>query len=294
MSRIRHEAPRIWPAAWAAALVLTACASNPTPAVREPGPAALGVAGPTPTSEIDAKWAGRGDPGELAKAIEALERAIEREPASHALRLRLAEAHALMAQSIVVLGWKDQRTPEAHLAASEAAALTVIDALDHDTAEAMRTRTIPGTTKLTTAEGGAALYWLAAAVHAGAELAGYQALALDQAFARRVAEHALPLNDQVDRGGLHRLLASIAAHPAAPQLRDLERAREHADRALAIDSGIANTLAYVEHYAIPAQDRAAITDKLQQLTEQRVTTPEDALARARVEQLTARIEDRLE
>ena len=130
--------------------------------------------------------------------------------------------------------------------------------------------------------------------HASAELSGYQALVLDQAFARRIAERALPLNEQVDRGGLHRLLASIAAHPADPQLRDLKRAREHADGALAIDSGIANTLAFVEHYAIPAQDRAAITDKLQQLTEQKVTTPEDALARARAELLTARIEDRLE
>jgi hypothetical protein len=170
----------------------------------------------------------------------------------------------------------------------------VIDAIDHGVAEAMRVRAIPDTTTLTTSEGGAALYWLIAAVHASAELSGYQALVLDQAFARRIAERALPLNEQVDRGGLHRLLASIAAHPADPQLRDLKRAREHADRALAIDSGIANTLAFVEHYAIPAQDRAAITDKLQQLTEQTAKTPEDALARARVEQLTARIEDRLE
>lgn len=231
---------------------------------------------------------------ELAKAIDALIRAIEREPASHALRLRLAEAHALMAQSIVVLGWKDQGTPQAHLASSEAAALTVIDALDHGTAEALRVRAIPEANTLTTSEGGAALYWLAAAVHASAEISGYQTLVLDQAFARRIAERALPLNDRVDRGGLHRLLASIAAHPAAPELRDLKLAREHADRALALDSGIANTLAFVEHYAIPAQDRAAIADKLQQLTEHTATTPEDALARARAEQLTARIEDRLE
>ena len=221
-------------------------------------------------------------------------RAIEREPTSLVLRLRLAEAHALMAHGIVVLGWKDQGTAQAQLASSEAAALTVIDALDHGAAEALRARTIPNTSTLTTSEGGAALYWLASAVHASAALSGYRALVLDQAFARRIAERAVPLNDQVDRGGLHRLLASIAAHPADPQLRDLKLAREHVDRALAIDSGIANTLAFVEHYAIPAQDRAAIADKLQQLTEQTATTPEDALARARAEQLTARIEDRLE
>jgi hypothetical protein len=252
------------------------------------------VAGPALASEIDEKWARRSDPVGLASAIDALMRAIEREPASRSLRLRLAEAHALMAHSIVVLGWRDHGTALAHLASSEAAALTVIDALDQDSAEALRARKVPSAITLTTDEGGAALYWLAAAVHASAALNGYRALLLDQAFARRVAERALPLSDQVDRGGAHRLLASIAAHPADPQLRDLKLAREHADRALAIDGGIANTLAFIEHYAIPAQDRAAITDKLQRLTEQEAKTPEDALAHARAEQLAARIEDGLE
>jgi hypothetical protein len=259
-----------------------------------PGPATAGSTAPAPASEIDAKWALRGDPSELAKEIEALTRAIERDPDRRALRLRLAEAHALMAQGVAVLGWKDQGTAQAHLASSEAAALAVIDALDQTVAAALRARKAPTATTLTTEEGGAALYWLASAVHASAELGGYQALVLDQAFARRVAEHALQLSERVAGGGPRRLLASIAAHPADPMLRDLKLAREHAERALAIENSIANTLAFVEHYAIPAQDRAAITDKLQQLSEQKAKTPEDALAHARAEQLATRIEDGLE
>lgn len=294
MPRIRHFRPHSWRAARAAALLLTACASSPGPAARVPGPAAAEVAGPAPTSEIDVKWALRGDPIELAKAIDALTRGIERDPQSRALRLRLAEAHALMAHSIVVLGWTEQGTAQAHLASSEAAALTVIEALDDGAARAMRARTLPNASTLTTDEGGAALYWIAAAVHASAQLGGYEAMVLDQAFVRHVAEQSLQLNERVGGGGASRLLASIAAHPADPALRDLKLAQQHAARALAIDNGVTNTLAFVEHYAIPAQDRAAIIDKLQLLSEHKAQTPEDALANARAEQLAARIEDGLE
>lgn len=294
MSRIRYVYPSLRRAGWVAALLLTACASSPAPPARAPVPATAAVAEPAPNSEIDAKWARRGEPGELAKAIDALMRALERDPQSRALRLRLAEAHALMAQSIAVLGWKDHGTVQAHLASSEIAALTVIGALDDDAGRAMRARTLSTASTLTTDEGGAALYWFASAVHASAVLGGYQALVLDQAFVRRVTEHARGLSERVDGGGPDRLLASIAAHPADPTLRDLTLAEQHVDRALAIESSIANTLAFVEHYAIPAQDRAAITDKLQQLSERSAKTPEDVLALTRAQQLAAHIEDGLE
>lgn len=260
-------------AACAAGLAFTACAAIPA---AQPQPASSPkprIEAGTPPGGEDAAWARRGEPAQLAQAIELLTRRVAGNPADLAAQLKLAEAHYLMAQSIAVLGWKDLGEPAAHYEASVRVA---------SSAAAIASES-------------SALYWQAASRYALASQAGFNALLAEQASVRRAMTRAAELAPQTDRGGAYRVLASIAAHPAAPQLRDLKRAREYAERALAVDpAAIANTVAFIEHYAIPAQDRAAISDKLQKLTEQPAKTPEDAIARARAEQLAARIEDELE
>lgn len=268
MSRSRHDCFRSLRLAASATLVFSACATSPAPAAVGPQASETRIETGTSAGEFDAAWRRRGEPAQLARAIELLTQEGRNDAAA---RLRLAEAHHLMAESIAVLGWTGQGTPEQHYEASAVAASAAGDSE------------------------GPARYWEAASRYALARRAGFAALVTSQASIAKAMARAAELTPQIDRGGAYRALASLAAHPADPDLRDLKRAREHADRALAIDAkAIANTLAFIEHYAVPAQDRAALADKLQELTEQAATTPEDAIARARAEQLTARIEDGLE
>jgi len=259
-------------AACAATLVLTACATVPAAKPQPPSSQKPRIEAGTP-SEAEAAWARRGEPAQLARAIELLTQSVERNSADIAARLKLAQAHYLMAESVAVLGWKDLGEPAVHYEAS--------------------VRVASSTAAI--ARESSAIYWEAASRYALASQAGFSAVLAEQASVQRTMARAAQLAPQADQGGAYRMLASIAAHPAAPQLRDLKRAREYAQRALAIDpDAIANTVAFIEHYAIPAQDRPAITDKLQKLNEQPTKTPEDAIARARAEQLAARIEDELE
>lgn len=271
MSRSRHDCFRSLRLAASATLVFSACATSPAPAAVASQASETRIETGTPAGGFDGAWRRRGEPDQLARAIELL---TKEGAGDAAARLRLAEAHHLMAESIAVLGWTGHGTPEQHYEASAVAAAAASSAGDGE---------------------GAARYWEAASRYALAQRAGFAALVTSQASIARAMTRAAELTPQIDRGGAYRALASLAAHPADPDLRDLKRAREHADRALTIDpKAIANTLAFIEHYAVPAQDRAALADKLQELTEQAATTPEDAIARARAEQLTARIEDGLE
>jgi hypothetical protein len=144
-------------------------------------------------------------------------------------------------------------------------------------------------------EDGAALYWSAASKHALALHSGYAALLDAQPVVERMMAQAVASAPRTDRGGPYRVLASLAAHPADPSLRDLKRARQLVDAALAIDGrSAANVSAFIEHYAVPAQDRAALADKLQLLSELKPAVDDDAVAGARAEQLAATVEGRLE
>lgn len=247
---------------------LTACATSPAPAARTAETSAQRIEPGTPAS--DRLTVPRdGDAAKLVSVIASLEQRVAGDTGDGDARLRLAEAHYVMAESIATLGWKDQGEPRAHLVTS--------------------TQTIAGM------QNGEALYWLGASTYALAKLDGYGALLDAQATVQRMMETVLKTAPQLDRGGAHRVLASLAAHPADPSLRDLKRARAHAQAALAIDGrAAANLSAFIEHYAVPAQDRAAVAEKLHELGELEPAASDDAVAGARAEQLAASIEERLE
>lgn len=272
MTRIRHARPNPFIAfgpASVGAMLLAACATTPAPTAREPqGPRASIEAG---TSSKAARVAvpRDGDPAKLAQVIAALTEAHARDRNDVETSIALAEAHYVMAQSIAVLGWKSQGEPADHW-------LKSIDAVADD-------------------EGGAALYWRAASAYASSQRSGYGALLHAQPTVQRMMEEAARTAPSTDRGGPHRVLASLAAHPAHPALRDLPRARQHAEAALAIDGrAAANVSAFIEHYAVPAQDRAALTEKLRLLSELVPAASDDAVAGALAERLAATVEDRLE
>jgi len=254
-----------------AALALSACATTAPPAAKPIGNPA-GIESGTLSQPGEVAVPRDGDPAKLARLIEQLEQRANGAADPRALSA-LAEAHFVMAESIAVLGWKDQGEAPAHYAASTRAAEAALTAAAGDPV---------------------ATYWLAASRCASAELEGFAAIVQTQASARAMLSEVARLAPQIDRGGAHRLLASFAAHPAHPSLRDLELARQHADAALQVDArAAANVIAFVEHYAVPAQNRAALEDKRKQLVEHSSAT-DDAVAALRAGQLAATIEDRLE
>lgn len=280
---------------------LGACATAPAPAAREPAATlSRSEAAASGDIELDAElgWSRRGEPAQLARILTALTARTQRDPQDFAAWLKLAEAHALMADGIAVLGWRDRGEPSAQLAASEAAARTALALRDREAADALHARELAALPS-GDAQAGAALYWLARSAYARAQLAGYEALLLDFAPLERALAAAAASAPSVDRGGPLRARSSMAAHPPDPSLRDLAAAKAHAERALSIaPESAANLLAYVEHYAVPAQDRAALAGKLAQLRALRdagkARSPEDAIALARAEQLAPIFEGRLE
>jgi hypothetical protein len=293
MTGIRHVFPNffvVWGPACAGALALTACATGPAPAPQEPHQAQTRIETGT-SAGANVAWNRRGEPAELAKIIAQLTQLTAQHADDRATWLKLAEARCLMADSILVLGWKDQGEPGAHYEAAESAALSALGGAD---AQALRER---GYSRLDSIseDRSSALYWFARSAYERARLAGYRALLLDHALIAHAMNAAAIGAPKIDGGGPDRWMASFAAHPPDPALRDLTRAKERAERALSVaPKSPANLLAYVEHYAVPAQDRAAIADKLQQLAELRATTPEEIIALARATKLAASIEDGLE
>lgn len=276
------------------AAALTACATAKAPAARHPVAASPRIEHGTESLAAPYDWSKRGDPVELARIIARLTELTRDKPMDQGSWLKLAEAHCLMADGIAVLDWKDQGEPSAHLAAAEAAALGAAAVSDRAGADALRLRK-PGKLEAINEVQGAALYWFGRSAYARAELAGYEALLLDYAILSRAMGAALAGAPSVDRGGPMRLSASLAAHPAAPSLRDLAKAKEHAERALSVDpKNPANQLAYLEHYALPAQDGAAVTSALQQIAALSPSSPEDVIALARAKQLASTIESHLE
>jgi hypothetical protein len=248
---------------------LTACATAQAPAAQEPAASPARIEPGTSIRAESISVPREGDPAKLATAIVQLTSIVEHDAANHDARLKLAEAHYVMAESIAVLGWKDQGDASAHLVQSANA----VAGIEH----------------------GAAHYWLGASTYAQAKNEGYAALLNAQAEVQRLMESAAQSAAGTDHGGAHRVLASLASHPADPTLRDLKRAREQVNEALAIDPrSVANLSAFIDDYAVPAQDRAALSEKLQQLDELKSDASQDAVAAARAKQLAASIEDRLE
>jgi hypothetical protein len=294
MTRIRHVCPKfftVWGPACAGALALTACATGPAPAAQEPARSQARIETGT-SAGANVAWERRGEPAELAKIIAQLAELTAQHGDDRAAWLKLAEARCLMADSILVLGWKDQGEPSAHFEAAESAALSALG--DGADAQALRERGYSRLDKISE-DSSSALYWFARSAYERARLAGYQALLLDHAVLAHAMNGAAIGAPKIDGGGPDRWLASFAAHPPDPASRDLPRAKERAERALSVaPKHPANLLAYIEHYAVPAQDRAAIADKLQQLTEMHATTAEEIIALARATKLAASIEDGLE
>jgi hypothetical protein len=267
---------------------LAACATAPAPA-RQPDPHGSGIANSTAASATQIDWSKRGEPAELARIIAQLTQITGNDPSDQKAWLMLAEAHCLMADGIAVLGWQGQGEPSAQLAAAEAAALHGLD-----DAELLKARQ-PVLLDVINEEKGTTLYWFVRSAYARATLAGYDTLVLDHALLRHAVHVAVVGAPSIDRGGPLRLVASLLAHPPEPSLRDLAGAKQHLERALTIDpKNPANQLAYLEHYAVPAQDAAAVTEKLQQLAQLTASSPEDAIALARAKQLASSVEGRLE
>jgi hypothetical protein len=272
------------------AAFLAACATAPAPApARQPDPHGSGIANNKPAGAAQIDWSKRGEPAELARIIARLTQLTRDNPSDRQAWLKLAEAHCLMADGIAVLGWQGQGEPSAQLASAEAAALH-----GQANAEMLKERK-PVLLDVINEEDGATLYWFVRSAYARAALAGYDTLVLDHALLRHAVHVAVVGAPSVDRGGPLRLVASLLAHPPDPSLRDLESAKQHLERALTIDpKNPANLIAYIEHYAVPAQDGAAVTEKLQQLAALTASSPEDVIALARAKQLASSVEGRLE
>lgn len=109
------------------------------------------------------------------------------------------------------------------------------------------------------------LYWSAASRGAAIALAPDQPeLVVDLPLVRAFAERALALDDAWDRGALHELMISIESQESTGGSAD--RAREHFDRAVALQGGLSPGpyVALALGISVPKQDRAGFEKLLNQ------------------------------
>lgn len=243
-----------------------------------------------------AHWARRADRTELEKAIALFtEASREAGPQSRSAHVQLAHAHHLMGHSILTFGWAQASDAAQHFALGAAAASSALASDAPNVAAAIEAQRAPAPSELRGPEQGALAYWLAASWHAAAELGGMADIALREAAVRSLLERAVELSPDVDRGGAFRLLAELHAHPAHAPMRNLTLAREALDRALNVSGAdLRNVLAYVEHYALPAQDAAVASERLREALAANGSSAEDRIAQARAKRLAAELDGSLE
>jgi hypothetical protein len=241
-------------------------------------------------------WARRADRAELEKAIAILtDAAAIAEPTDARALAELSHAHYLMGQSILAFGWADGSEAARHFGHGAASASHALIRVAPQVASALQAQRAPAPSELQTPEQGALAYWLAANWRADAELAGMPDIVLREAPARSLLVRATELSPNIDQGGAYRLLAELYAHPSHASMRDLSAARTALERALASSSSdLRNKHAYVEHYAVPAQDAASATTRLREALGANAVSAEDRIAQAHAKRVAAAIDGSLE
>ncbi len=272
------------------------CAAGPRPTPASAQSAVADDARAAPSSQAAALWARRAERAQLEAAIAQLsEDARATDSRGAAAATQLANAHLLMGESILALGWAEPAQAARHFALGSEAAIHALARSAASAAAAVQQERAPAASELRTPGDAPSAYWLAANVYAGSQLAGFAELVTHEALVRGVLERCIELAPELDGGGAQRLLAALYAHPVLPAMRDLAKARALTDDALSRDrNDLRNALAYVEHYAVPAQDAAAAHARLDALLAASASSAEDRIALARAKALAAALEGRLE
>ncbi len=145
-----------------------------------------------------------------------------------------------------------------------------------------------------------ALCWRGVNLHEWASLQGYAEAVARQQEVRAAMQICLRRAPDLYHGGPHRYFGAHFAQPLYPGDRDLERSREHFERALAIAPDfLENRLDYARYYAVAAQDHKTFAEQLAfALREVADAAPglraENRLQRLRADKLSRRAADLFE
>jgi hypothetical protein len=243
----------------------------------------------------DEDWAERSNPASLARAIESWKEALALEPERAEWRVALAHAHHLLGEGALVLDWAPASAALEAFAQGRAQAERALGV------EAEPDAPIPvKAPEAEDAQTARALYWWARNLQAEAKLRGHidEVLARDAvAAAMRRCRKRIP---DYDHRGADRTLAQLYADPPTQAIRDLARAREHFEQALAEGNAFLGTrVARAETLAWVAQDRAMFDADLRAVLDTPVDVhdtlaAENALARKRAVELLQRANELFE
>lgn len=244
-------------------------------------------------AEAEASWAKREERVALERAIAAWTRAAALDPEHAGTFVRLAEAEHLLGTSMLVLGWAPATDARAAFARGQRAA---------DQALGL-TPTVPEDTpagELPAQPNATALYWRARNLRDWATTGDYLSELLVHVPAEQALLRSAEIDPSIDRGGPDRELGTFYASPPSYATRDLERAREHFERALASDPrSLPTRVARASTLAVAIQDRALFESDVRAVLEADPSAasdaaPENRLAQRRAAALLARADELFE
>jgi len=247
----------------AALACLPACGT--ATALRAPSTARATPPAPTPAAptalettltSAQSAWEGRWEPEALARAIAKWREALGMRGAMQAaVQTHLAAAHHFHGSAILSLGGDVSAAREAFEAGVQAAVAARAGAED------------AGATDAAPSE---ALYWWAANRAAAAAQTDFAQSVLVQQEVVQVMQRCADAECPYDHGGAHRFLGSHHARPLGDAHRDLGRARQHFDRALAAaPQHLPTRIAFARDYAVAAQDRSLFEQQVRHVVEAR-------------------------
>lgn len=238
---------------------------------------------------VDAAWSERELRPRLEEAIRILEQITTNDPNDGQAWTRLSRAYYLLADGAMRFAGEDeamQQTFEKGAMAGEKAMMSISEEF------AQRVRAdekVETAVKAIPVDGQAAIYWYAANLSRFAVAKGFTTTLFykDRIFA--VMQHVLELDPTFFHGAPHRYFGAFYAKAPAFAGGDLAKAKEHFEKALAIDANYFSTkVLYAEFYAIKTEDKALFTQLLSDVNAAQPAQYPEVVAEQKIEQEKAR------
>ncbi len=239
-----------------------------SPGPTAPSPAATAGGGPNPAApataseaerRAEALWKRRDEREKLAEAVEIWRRAAEPKTADYALLVRLSRAYYLLGE----LTEGDEAKAEIYDLGA-AAAERALDTIPEFHEAFGRTARVEEAVQQVDRGGIEAIYWRAVNVGKWANARGTVKILLKKDEVRRMLERVLALDDRWFYGAAHRYFGAYYAKLPAFAGRDLDRSKDHFQKAIAVEGRyFATRTLYAEFYARTAQDRSLYRQQLE-------------------------------
>ena len=248
-------------------------------------PAAAEGEATDPAQAADEAWAQRDDRAQLDKAISLWETALEANPDDPALLTKLSRAYYLLADGFLAAEGDDEAmlaTYEKGILAGENAMMA---ASPEFAAKVKAGEKVEQAVSVIPVAGQEAIYWYASNLGKFAVAKGFTTTLFYKDRIYAVMQHVLGLDETFFHGAPHRYFGAFYAKAPAFAGGDMDKAKQHFDKALELDPNYFGTkVLYAQYYAAKADDRDLFVKLLTEVKEGDPASIPELLAEQKIEQ----------